>query len=168
MKTNRFRLIVSMLVIAILSIISLYAITEGQEYKKQIAPGIVPGNKDFINKDIKREMTPICAELSFKSTSPLPSTSTYADYKYQIEINGGYPPVIIYPESIYTSTSDREYAYDNPNGFPIGLTMSKSGLITGQAFYAHNYNFIVVAKDSCPAGPQKIKKTFGLNVNPKP
>ena len=163
MKTNKFRLIVIILVIAILSIISLYAITEGQEYKKRVAPGIVPSNKD-IKKDLA-----LCAKLSFKSTSPLPSTSIYADYEYQIETIGGYPPVNIYTESPSSASSNREQAYDTgPNYFPVGLTMSNSGLITGQAFYSHNYNFTVVAKDSCPSGPQIIKKTFALNVNPKP
>jgi hypothetical protein len=162
MKTNKFRLIVSMLVIAILSIISLSITTEGQEYKKRVAPGIVPSYKDI-------EKPPICAKLSFKSTSPLPSTSIYADYEYQIETTGGYPPVNIYTESPSSASSNREQAYDTgPNYFPVGLTMSNSGLITGQAFYAHNYNFTVVAKDSCPSGPQIIKKTFALNVNPKP
>ncbi len=163
MKTNKFKLIVSILVIAILSIMSLSAITEGQEYKKRVAPGLVPSNKD-----IKRDMTLICAKLSFKSTSPLPSTTIYADYEYQVETIGGNPPVNIYTEPT-SASSDRGYASDTgPNQFPMGLTMSNSGLITGQAFYAHNYNFTVVASDIFPSGPQIIKKTFALNVNPKP
>lgn len=127
---------------------------------------------DLKTPTVTPKMAPFCLTLSITSTSPLPSTVVGADYTCQIHTSGGKPPITFRWEPNGEIRGDKSV-----NLLPYGLTLSKTGLISGQlvkvwygvtSYYPPGYyNFIVVAEDSCETGRQRVRKIFYLLVNPK-
>jgi hypothetical protein len=178
MKKNKVALIIAVMVM-VLSVSLSFA----QERMKMISPG---------QKTIKEQMqVPVkkmvpCKPLAFVTTSPLPETGMGYDYKYQLEVSGGTPPILFWTPYIkndgtpmphgfkgYMKTdevwTDKNGVQHNGyiewyEGFVKGLTLSHSGLIQGQALDPGYYTVHIIVEDSCPSGVQRIEKDFILNV----
>jgi hypothetical protein len=107
----------------------------------------------------RKDAKGVCPKLAFVTTSPLPSTSLGWDYKVQLEISGGYPPVRF-----------RAYFTDDSRVETLGqyvlrgLPITPSGLIQGQADVPGYHIIRIVAEDSCPSGVQRVEKKFVLEV----
>jgi hypothetical protein len=178
MKKNKIALIIAVMVM-VLSVSLSFA----QERMKMISPG---------QKTIKEQMQvpvkkmALCKPLAFVTTSPLPETGVGYDYKYQLGVSGGTPPILFwtpyvnekgapmppgfqgYIKSDEVWTDDKGMQHNGRiiwyKGFAEGLTLSHSGLIQGQPLKAGYHNVHIIVKDSCPSGVQQIEKDFILNV----
>lgn len=121
-----------------------------------------------------------CAKLSFISTSPIPSVVIGGNYNYKIQTSGGYKTVELCPVAIDPRGRPSIKCDKSPVqrfSMPPGLTMDKSGVISGQVkcwdpsrpFSCAGYQSILVkARDSCPIRPQIITKEYFIDVKAKP
>jgi hypothetical protein len=176
MKKNKVALIIALMVM-VLSVSLSFA----EEKMKMISPG----QKTIKGQMPVKKMVP-CKPLAFVTTSPLPETGMGYDYKYQLEVSGGIPPVLFWTPYINNNgapmppgfqgymKSDEVWTDKNGvqhkgyiewyEGFVKGLTLSHSGLIQGQPLYPGYNKVHIIVEDSCPSGVQRIEKDFILNV----
>lgn len=122
-----------------------------------------------------------CAKFFFISTSPIPSVVIGGNYNYKIQTSGGYKTVEFCPVAIDPRGAPSNKCDNSPGqrfSMPPGLTMDKSGVISGQVkcwdsskpFSCAGYQSIKVkAWDSCPWGREKIiTKEFFIDVKANP
>ena len=135
---------------------------------KDEASGIKIENPKFETKpSAPIQTTPqqvVCRQLTIVSTSPLLPTAIGWDYTYQMQIKGGNEPLTIL--SFYKDRSP-DGRIELMNGMPPGLTLSSSGLITGQPKKAGNFPITIRVIDQCPLRPRGIEKEFYLNIKPQ-
>ena len=104
-----------------------------------------------------------CLIFAFTSTSPLPQTTIGANYTYQLQTSGGAEPLTYF---LYRQSTEGR---NTPDQIPRGLTVSPSGLVSGQvdgSALPQNYYFEVGVVDSCPSGARFVARKFYLLVKP--
>lgn len=124
-----------------------------------------------------------CQDLTFATTSPLPSTVIGGDYKYQIKMSSGVPPYKFYPMYFPPDgTPPRvDTSRDQRFSMPLGLKLSQGGLISGQVQClnpekagtdcgAGYIPLLIQVRDSCTPkqGGQMISKKFYINIMKQP
>ena len=153
----------SMRAISILSILTLLAlagVAHAQDGTRQF-PLRRPGQAQVLPTKVPAKLA--CPVFTFASTSPLPPTAIGGNYTYQLQTSGGIAPITFF---IYRQG---ETGWNSPDQIPRGLTVSPSGLISGQvdgSIPAQNYYFEVGAVDNCPSGARFVSRKFYLLVKP--
>ena len=126
----------------------------------------------------------ICHNLTFATTSPLPSAVIGGDYKYQIKMSLGVPPYKFYPMLVPPDGAPPrvDNSRDQRFSMPLGLKLSQDGWISGQVQClnpekagtdcgAGNIPLLIQVLDSCPAtqgGGRVISKKFYINIKKQP
>lgn len=106
-----------------------------------------PLGSQNVEKDFSIKVN--CNGLSITSPSNLPGGKMNEFYSYQIQTNGGFPPI----------------NFELSNGqLPPGLTLSTQGIISGIPNLSGVYSFSIKALDSCPISSQSTIKAFNLEI----
>jgi hypothetical protein len=138
-------------------------------------------NRQYYNKCCISGMKQCTStKLSFISASPIPSVAIGEDYEYKIQTSGGHKNVELCPVAIDPRGAPSNKCDTSPGqrfSMPPGLTMDKSGVISGQVkcwdpskpFSCAGYQSILVkARDSCPVRPLIITKEYFIDVKANP
>jgi PAN domain-containing protein len=123
-----------------------------------------------------------CNKFDFVTISPLPSTGVGWDYKYQLQVSGGYAPyhfltpyydrntgvqkaLSCLPSADVPSIKyhDKSPYYSGRMMVP-GLTLTCDGLVVGQPTAAGNYTVTIIAYDNCPLITKKLEHKFVLEI----
>ncbi|RMG04606.1 MAG: hypothetical protein D6726_03050, partial [Nitrospirae bacterium] len=92
-----------------------------------------------------------CPSIKITSPSTLPGGVLKKSYSYQLTTSGGVNPVT------WSLVSGR---------LPSGLSLSKTGMISGTPYQHGTFTFTAMAVDSCTLKPQSVSKTFTLRIDP--
>jgi hypothetical protein len=154
---------------------------QGQMAKCWLKSGVPPAVANECCISGLTSSVELCEPLSFASTSPIPPTVIGGHYSHQIQTSGGDGPVQLCP--LARDPSGRQAGCDNsPDqrwSMPPGLTLSKTGMISGQvkcqnperggtSCGAGYLPLLIQAWDSCPQGTQTISQEFWIDVKPEP
>ncbi len=123
-----------------------------------------------------------CDKFDFVTISPLPSTGVGWDYKFQLQVSGGYAPYhflapyydrdrgtlkaisCLRPEDIPNAKYYDKRPYYSGRMMVPGLTLTCDGLIFGQPTAAGNYMVTIIAYDNCPLLTKKLEHKFVLEI----
>ncbi len=100
-------------------------------------------------KTFSIEILETCKPMAFSTPETLSTGKVGVPYAERLRVSGGYPPI----------------RFNLLSGIlPEGLHMNSSGDISGVPQRSGHYSFVVEARDSCPAGPQKVTGRFVLEI----
>jgi hypothetical protein len=123
-------------------------------------------NRESLHPMVKKSFP--CPKLAFTTSSPLPSTCLFCDYRVQIQASGGVPPIKYYTIEPTASEFSTGCSYPARTSVP-GLTLTCDGIIQGQPSNAGYYTIEIKVEDSCHGRQQPpIIKTFALKVEGPP
>jgi hypothetical protein len=90
-------------------------------------------------------------QISTRATLPQGRVGQVSPYKVQIQTTGGQKPLSF---SVLFGK------------LPPGLSLSRSGLLSGRPTQPGNHSFTIKAQDSCSGGQQVESKNFKLAIDP--
>ena len=158
MKTSRLTIVFFFAVAILLCTVGSLA----QMQREVQVPRELQRNRQVQQQQIMPKISP-CLIYAFTSTSPLPQTTIGAHYTYQLQTSGGAEPLTYF---LYRQSTEGR---NTPDQIPRGLTVSPSGLVSGQvdgSALPQNYYFEVGVVDSCPSGARFVARKFYLLVKP--